>query len=80
MSDTQPADSKSAATACSASTSLMTWKGDPVYMTPSRVHDDRNTYRIFHRDIPGRIIAEFYGETAHEMANWFCYLFGERGR
>jgi hypothetical protein len=53
------------------------WRGDPVYCTPSACFDLRNTYRVFHRDKPGRIIAEFYGDNAKEMAERFCYLFGE---
>ena len=36
------------------------WQGDPVFDTPSACRDARNTWRVFHRDIPGRIIAEFY--------------------
>lgn len=40
------------------------WQGDPVFRTPSACRDARNTWRVFHRDIPGRIIAEFYGNNA----------------
>ena len=65
----------SAASDCSST--VVPWEGDPIYMTPSRCNDDNNTYRIFHRDKPGRIVAEFYGENAGEMAEHFCKLFGE---
>lgn len=53
------------------------WAGDPVFWRPSSCHDERNTYRVFHRDKPGRIIAEFYGDNAKVMAERFCELFGE---
>jgi hypothetical protein len=53
---------------------LLTWEGDPVFAIPSRVG---NTWRIFHRDKPGRIIAEFHGPQASVMAEHFCKLFGE---
>ncbi len=53
------------------------WRGAPVFRSWSACHDDRNTYRVFHRDIPGRIIAEFYGDNAEAMATRFCELFGE---
>lgn len=53
------------------------WRGDPVYKHPSACRDERNTYRIFHRDIEGRVIAEFYGDNAKAMAERFCQLFGE---
>ena len=56
---------------------LLTWNGDPVYMTPSRVNNSWNSYRIHHRDDPGRIIAEFHGPRANVMAEHFCELFGE---
>lgn len=56
---------------------MFPWTGDPVYKTPSRCNDDRNTWRVFHRDIPGRIIAEFYGDKAGEAATLFCQMFGE---
>jgi hypothetical protein len=52
------------------------WPGDPAYKTPSACNDERNTYRVFHRDQPGRVIAEFYGEKAEESAKMFCLLFG----
>jgi hypothetical protein len=57
---------------------LLTWPGDPVFAIPSRVNDPRNTWRIFHRDKPGRIIAEFHGDNANVMAEHFCKLFGEK--
>ena len=57
---------------------LLTWPGDPVFAIPSRVGDNQNTWRIFHRDKPGRIIAEFYGDNAKVMAEHFCEMFGER--
>lgn len=55
------------------------WRGDPIFLTPSACRDKRNTWRIFHRDKPGRIVAEFYGDNAGVMAERFCELFGERG-
>jgi hypothetical protein len=57
---------------------LLTWPGDPVYAIQSRLGDRRNTWRIFHRDKPGWIIAEFYGANAKVMAEHFCKLFGEK--
>jgi hypothetical protein len=54
------------------------WVGDPVFWSPSRVNDDRNTYRIFHRDRPGKVIAEFYGDNSAAMAERFCHLFGQK--
>lgn len=51
-----------------------TWPGDPAYKTPSACHDEDNTWRVFHRDISGRIIAEFYGDKAEEAAKEFCRL------
>ena len=53
------------------------WQGDPVFDTPSACRDARNTWRVFHRDIPGRIIAEFYGNNAMVMAEKICKLFGK---
>ena len=53
------------------------WRGDPIYRVPSACHDERNTYRVFHRDLEGRCVAEFYGDRAREMAERFCELFGE---
>jgi hypothetical protein len=53
------------------------WKGDPVYRVPSARHDDRNTCRVFHRDIEGRVVAEFFGPNAQAMAEQFCSMFGE---
>ena len=53
------------------------WKGDPVYRVPSACRDDRNTCRVFHRDIEGRVVAEFFGPNAQAMAERFCELFGE---
>lgn len=53
------------------------WQGDPVFRAPTACRDARNTWRVFHRDIPGRIIAEFYGDNARTMAETFCKLFGE---
>ena len=50
------------------------WSGDPAYKTPSACNDEQNTWRVFHRDIPGRIIAEFYGDKAEEAAKEFCRL------
>ena len=54
------------------------WRGDPIYWRASYCNDERNTYRVFHRDKPGRIVAEFYGDNAREMAFRFCQLFGEK--
>lgn len=54
------------------------WRGEPVYFVPSHCNDDRNTWRVFHRDIPGRVVAEFYGDAAREGAMQFCEMFGER--
>ena len=56
-------------------TMIEQWHGDPVFWTPSRCSG--GAYRIFHRDRPGRIIAEFYGDNAGTMAERFCELFGE---
>ena len=53
------------------------WRGDPIYRVPSACRDERNTYRVFHRDIEGRVIAEFYGDNARGMAEQFCEMFGE---
>jgi len=53
------------------------WSGDPAHKTPSSCNDERNTWRVFHRDIPGRIIAEFYGEKAEAAAKEFCTLAGK---
>jgi hypothetical protein len=56
---------------------LLEWPGDPAYKTPSACNDDRNTWRVFHRDIPGRIIAEFCGDKAEEAAKRFCEIAGQ---
>ena len=53
------------------------WPGDPAWKTPSACNDERNTYRVFHRDEPGRIIAEFYGVKAEASAIAFCKFAGE---
>ena len=53
------------------------WRGDPVFWKFARCNDVYNTYRIFHRDKPGVVIAEFYGDNAQVMAKRFCELFGE---
>ena len=53
------------------------WAGDPVFWKPVYCNDELNTWRVFHRDKPGRIIAEFYGDNARTMAERFCELFGE---
>lgn len=51
------------------------WRGDPIFRRPSRCNDD--SYRVFHRDFPGRVVAHFYGDNAGVMAERFCELFGE---
>lgn len=53
------------------------WEGDPVFWTPSHMDTER-TSRVFHRDRPGWLVAEFYGPTHREMADRFCQLFGEQ--
>ena len=53
---------------------LTEWPGDPAWKRPSACNDEQNTWRVFHRDIPGRIIAEFYGEKAEQAAREFCRL------
>ena len=50
------------------------WPGDPAWKRPSACNDERNTWRVFHRDIPGRIIAEFFGDRAEEAAKRFCEI------
>ena len=55
-----------------------TWPSDSVFGIPSRVNDDRNTWRIAICDETGRIIAEFYGANAKVMADHFCKMFGEQ--
>jgi len=57
-----------------------TWAGDPIYRIPSACRDDRNTWRVFHRDIEGRIVAEFVGPNAEAAAWSFCRMFGEPSR
>lgn len=51
------------------------WTGDPLYRVPSRCDDQK--WRVFHRDIEGRAVAEFFGPNARVMAEKFCELFGE---
>ena len=58
----------------SATCSPLRWVGDPVYRVPSAC---KNSYRVFHRDIEGKIVAEFFGPNSREMAEHFCKLFGE---
>ena len=53
------------------------WSGDPVYRIPSACRDARNTWRVWHRDVEGRVVAEFVGPNAQAMAEQFCSLFGE---
>jgi hypothetical protein len=53
------------------------WVGEPIYKVPSACGDQRNTYRVFHRDIEGRIVAVFFGSKSKQMAEHFCGLFGE---
>jgi hypothetical protein len=60
-----------------AETEKIAWEGDPVYRIPSACRDERNTWRVFHRDIEGRVVAEFVGPNAQAMAEQFCELFGE---
>jgi hypothetical protein len=58
----------------------LAWSGDPVYRVPSACRDDRNTWRVWHRDVEGRVVAEFVGPNAQAMAEQFCELFGEPSR
>ena len=53
------------------------WLGDPIYSTPTACGDDRNTWRVWHRDIPGRAVAEFFGPNAEAGAKAFCAMCGE---
>jgi hypothetical protein len=52
----------------------LVWTGDPVYRIPSACRD---SCKVFHRDIEGRVVAEFVGPNAQAMAEQFCELFGE---
>lgn len=53
------------------------WPGDPILKTPTPLNDLCNTYRVWHRDEPGRVVAEFYGTKAKETAEAFCLFAGE---
>ena len=55
----------------------VTWKGDPIYRIPTARRDARNTWQVWHRDIEGRVVAEFVGPNAQVMAEQFCEMFGE---
>ena len=54
---------------------LSEWRGDPVYRQPVRCVD--GSYKVFHRDIQGHVVAKFFGYHARVMAERFCELFGE---
>ena len=53
------------------------WPGDPVLKTPTPLNDLANTYRVWHRNEPGRVVAEFYGPNAAEDARRFCEIAGQ---
>ena len=53
---------------------LPEWPGPPAFRNPVPCGND--TWRVFHRDIPGKKIAEFCGENAEAAARMFCRLFG----
>ena len=55
---------------------LSRWSGEPIYKEPSPYRKG-NSHRVFHRDIPGRLVAEFYGDNSQVMAEQFCKMFGQ---
>lgn len=48
------------------------WPGDLAYKNPVPCGND--TWRVFHGEVPGKKIAEFYGDKAEEAAKEFCRL------
>jgi len=57
--------------------SEISWTGTPVFYHASRCNDDSG--RVFHRDIPGEIVAVFHGPDGFRNAKAFCELVGEKG-